>query len=87
MVSLALVSTDELLNNNSVGWALTLLSQENLPYASTCQTIGLNTGYFASFTVFLALNSESFSYVDSTTLIDCTYAGVTDRDGASHVSI
>lgn len=44
-----------------IGWALTLLSQENLSYASTCQTIGLNTGYFASFTVFLALNSESFS--------------------------
>ncbi|KAI0700407.1 MFS general substrate transporter [Cytidiella melzeri] len=43
------------------GWALTLLSQDNLPFASTCQTIGLNTGYFASFTVFLALNSESFS--------------------------
>ncbi|KAF7798584.1 hypothetical protein EIP86_009806 [Pleurotus ostreatoroseus] len=43
------------------GWALTLLSHENLPYASTCQTIGLNTGYFASFTVFLAFNSESFS--------------------------
>ncbi|KAI0062645.1 hypothetical protein BV25DRAFT_1915799 [Artomyces pyxidatus] len=42
------------------GWALTLLSQENLGYASTCQTIGLNTGYFASFTVFLALNSEAF---------------------------
>ncbi|KAI0273249.1 acetyl-coenzyme A transporter 1 [Russula aff. rugulosa BPL654] len=43
------------------GWALTLLSDENLSYASTCQTIGLNTGYFASFTVFLALNSEAFS--------------------------
>ncbi|KAH7929383.1 hypothetical protein BV22DRAFT_1029629 [Leucogyrophana mollusca] len=43
------------------GWALTLLSQENLSYASTCQTIGLNTGYFASFTVFLALNSEAFA--------------------------
>ncbi|KAI5119933.1 hypothetical protein M0805_000898 [Coniferiporia weirii] len=42
------------------GWALTLLSHENLSYASTCQTIGLNTGYFASFTVFLALNSEAF---------------------------
>jgi len=42
------------------GWALTLLSEENLSYASTCQTIGLNTGYFASFTVFLALNSEAF---------------------------
>jgi hypothetical protein len=45
------------------GWALTLLSEENLSYASTCQTIGLNTGYFASFTVFLALNSEAFRYV------------------------
>ncbi|KAI0318800.1 MFS general substrate transporter [Amylostereum chailletii] len=42
-------------------WALTLLSEENLSYASTCQTIGLNTGYFASFTVFLALNSEAFA--------------------------
>lgn len=42
---------------------MTLLSDENLSYASTCQTIGLNTGYFASFTVFLALNSEAFRYV------------------------
>lgn len=47
------------------GWALTLLSQENLSFASTCQTIGLNTGFFASFTVFLALNSEVFAYVKS----------------------
>lgn len=44
-----------------IGWALTLLSQENLSYASTCQTIGLNTGYFASFTVFLAFNSIEFT--------------------------
>ncbi|TCD66777.1 hypothetical protein EIP91_000968 [Steccherinum ochraceum] len=43
------------------GWALTLLSEENLAYAATCQTIGLNTGYFASFTVFLALNSQTFA--------------------------
>ncbi|KDQ54907.1 hypothetical protein JAAARDRAFT_38023 [Jaapia argillacea MUCL 33604] len=43
------------------GWALTLLSHENLSYASTCQTVGLNTGFFASFTVFLALNSEAFT--------------------------
>ncbi|KAI0932743.1 hypothetical protein AcW1_000228 [Taiwanofungus camphoratus] len=43
------------------GWALTLLSEENLPYASTCQTIGLNSGYLLSYTVFLALNSEAFS--------------------------
>ncbi|OLY80726.1 putative membrane protein [Smittium mucronatum] len=43
------------------GWALTLLSKENLAYASTCQTIGLNCGYFMSFTVFLAFNTVDFS--------------------------
>ncbi|TFK76722.1 hypothetical protein BDN72DRAFT_866605 [Pluteus cervinus] len=45
----------------SAGWALTLLSKDNLSYASTCQTIGLNTGFFASFTVFLAFNSIEFT--------------------------
>ena len=30
-------------------------------YASTCQTVGMNLGYFTSFTVFLALNDASFS--------------------------
>ncbi|ORX56904.1 MFS general substrate transporter [Hesseltinella vesiculosa] len=43
------------------GWALTLLSKESLSYASTAQTIGLNIGYFLSFTVFLAFNSPEFS--------------------------
>ncbi|KAK9471135.1 acetyl-coenzyme A transporter 1-domain-containing protein [Dipodascopsis tothii] len=43
------------------GWALTLLSSPNLSYASTAQTIGLNTGYFLSFTVFLAFNSPEFA--------------------------
>ncbi|CAN6653684.1 hypothetical protein TRVA0_026S01948 [Trichomonascus vanleenenianus] len=43
------------------GWALTLLSQQSLSYASTAQTIGLNTGYFLSFTVFLAFNSHEFA--------------------------
>ncbi|ODQ67829.1 hypothetical protein NADFUDRAFT_19430 [Nadsonia fulvescens var. elongata DSM 6958] len=43
------------------GWALTLLSHESLSYASTAQTIGLNTGYFLSFTVFLAFNSPEFA--------------------------
>ncbi|KAI0244199.1 hypothetical protein L0F63_007248 [Massospora cicadina] len=42
------------------GWALTLLSEENLSYASTCQTVGLTTGYFLSFTIFLALSSPEF---------------------------
>ena len=44
-----------------IGWALTLLSTDNLSYASTAQTIGLNTGYFLSFTVFLAFNSPEFA--------------------------
>lgn len=43
------------------GWALTLLSQPALSYASTAQTIGLNTGYFLSFTIFLALSSPDFA--------------------------
>ncbi|KAH9000952.1 acetyl-coenzyme A transporter 1-domain-containing protein [Lactarius hatsudake] len=59
--SLTAIYTTLVLISATQGWALTLLSEENLSYASTCQTIGLNTGYFASFTVFLALNSEAFS--------------------------
>eukprot|EP00741_Cyanophora_paradoxa_P015837 tig00020904_g15289.t1 len=43
------------------GWALTLLSRRNVAYASTCQTTGLNIGYFLSFTIFLALNSPDFA--------------------------
>lgn len=38
-----------------------MLSKGNLSYASTAQTIGLNSGYFLSFTVFLAFNSVEFS--------------------------
>ncbi|WVW82044.1 hypothetical protein I302_104049 [Kwoniella bestiolae CBS 10118] len=43
------------------GWALTLLSQPNLSYASTAQTIGIGIGNALSFTVFLAFNSVDFS--------------------------
>jgi len=43
------------------GWSLTLLSEPALPYASTAQTIGINTGYFTSFTVFLSLSSPEFA--------------------------
>jgi len=42
------------------GWALTLLSRKNVGYAATCQTIGMNIGYFSSFTIFLALNDANF---------------------------
>lgn len=43
------------------GWALTCLSPESLPFASTAQTIGMNCGYFLSFTVFLALSLPEFA--------------------------
>lgn len=42
------------------GWALTLLSRQNLGYTSTCQTIGMNVGFFLSFSVFLAFNDAEF---------------------------
>lgn len=42
------------------GWALTLLDPDRVHFSSTCQTIGLHSGFFASFTVFLALNSAEF---------------------------
>ncbi len=45
----------------SLGWAITLLSSENLSYASTAQTVGLTAGQFLSYTVFLALNSADFA--------------------------
>lgn len=52
------------------GWALTCLSPESLSYASTAQTVGINTGYFMSFTIFLALSSPDFAnkYLRSTPL-------------------
>lgn len=43
------------------GWALTCLSEDSLSYASTAQTIGINAGYFSSFTIFLALSSPEFA--------------------------
>lgn len=42
------------------GWALTILSKNNIRYGSLAQTIGLNSGYFLSFTIFLAFNSAEF---------------------------
>ncbi|CDO95763.1 unnamed protein product [Kluyveromyces dobzhanskii CBS 2104] len=42
------------------GWALNILCKESLSYASTAQTIGLNIGYFMSFTIFLSLSSDEF---------------------------
>lgn len=43
------------------GWAITLISQPNLSYASTAQTVGLTGGHFLSYTVFLAFQSPDFA--------------------------
>ncbi|EFW18389.1 hypothetical protein D8B26_005182 [Coccidioides posadasii str. Silveira] len=43
------------------GWAISLLSPQNIAYASTAQTVGLTAGNFLSYTVFLAFNSPDFA--------------------------
>ncbi|XP_078374420.1 acetyl-coenzyme A transporter 1-like [Oculina patagonica] len=43
------------------GWALTMLSRENVGYASTCDTVGHLSGFFVGNALFLALSSTEFS--------------------------
>ena len=43
------------------GWAISLLSIQNISYASTAQTVGLTAGQFLSHTVFLAFNAPDFT--------------------------
>lgn len=49
------------------GWALTMLSRQNVGYASTCNSVGQTAGYFLGNVVFLALESADFcnSYLRS----------------------
>lgn len=42
------------------GWALTMLSKENVGLASTCNSVGQTAGFFISYTIFLAFNSPEF---------------------------
>ena len=42
------------------GWAITMLSRENVGHASTCNSVGQTVGYFMGYTVFLALESTEF---------------------------
>ena len=42
------------------GWALTMLSRENVGYASTCNSVGQTTGFFLGYSIFLALESKEF---------------------------
>ncbi|CAF5008178.1 unnamed protein product, partial [Rotaria socialis] len=43
------------------GWALSMLSKENLGWASTCNSVGQTAGYFLGNVVFLALESKDFA--------------------------
>ena len=43
------------------GWAISLLSVQNIAYASTAQSVGLTAGQFLSYTVFLALQAPDFA--------------------------
>jgi MFS transporter, PAT family, solute carrier family 33 (acetyl-CoA transportor), member 1 len=43
------------------GWAISLLSIQNIAYASTAQTVGITAGSFLSHTVFLALQAPDFA--------------------------
>jgi PAT family acetyl-CoA transporter-like MFS transporter 1 len=42
------------------GWALTLLSARNVSYASAAQLAGLNTGFYLSYPILMALSSPTF---------------------------
>ena len=42
------------------GWALTMLSRQNVGWASTCNTVGQTAGYFLGNVVFMALESPDF---------------------------
>lgn len=42
------------------GWALTMLSKENVGLASTCNSVGQTAGFFISYTFFMAFHSADF---------------------------
>ncbi len=42
------------------GWALTMLSKENVSWASTCNSVGQTAGWFIGNVVFLTLDSADF---------------------------
>lgn len=43
------------------GWALTLLTNYNLQWASTCQTVGQTSGRFIGFTILMTFESANFT--------------------------
>ena len=43
------------------GWALTLLTNYNLQWTSTCQTVGQTVGRFIGFTILTTFESANFT--------------------------
>lgn len=43
------------------GWALTMLSKENIHLSSTCESIGGTAGWFTGNVLFLVIESAEFS--------------------------
>lgn len=43
------------------GWSVSLFASSNLQWASTCQTLGQDTGYFLGSTVLMTLESTNFT--------------------------
>lgn len=66
------------------GWSLTMLRKANVSYASTCQSLGLSIGYFATFTVYLAFSNDEFcnNYVRPLLLLSSQKGAVVDLYGA-----
>lgn len=81
LVLLAMTATQDIAVD---GWSLTMLQKKNVAYASTCQSLGLTIGYFATFTIFLALNSPEFcdKYIRPFMPISSGTGAVTDLAGA-----
>ncbi len=42
------------------GWALTMLSKENVSWGSTCNSVGQTAGWFIGNVIFLTLESADF---------------------------
>lgn len=57
MFFMALAATQDIAVD---GWSVTILKKENVSFASTCQSLGLSVGYFATFTIYLAFSNAEF---------------------------
>jgi len=41
-------------------WSVEILSEENVEYGSTCQSLGMRVGVFISGSVFISLSDQKF---------------------------